>query len=162
MSQIHAYDTSLDGMVHIHSKDNQLKVTAEGLETKLDTFITNQTHFFLNASKTTGEWLASGAIADDTYSTALDCSAFKSVRLMGKVNSDIGMAGIPVLGSQTSGGTYYRLGEAEKLNQITIAINGSSEYHLYTIIEHCPNFIKLYNNTGSSSTIELDYIGISN
>ena len=132
-----------------------IKVDTEAIETAVELLSANV--------GTAGEWLSSAAIGDDAYgASVLDVSAYSKVRLMGKANSDIGMAGIPVLGSQTSGGTYYNLGQTEKLNQTTIAIGGSNEYHLYTIIEHCPNFLKIYNNTGGSKTLELDYIGYVN
>ena len=132
-----------------------IKVDTEAIETAVELLSANV--------GTAGEWLSSASIGDDNYgASVLDVSAYSKVRLMGKANSDIGMAGIPVLGSQTSGGTYYNLGQTEKLNQTTIAIGGSNEYHLYTIIEHCPNFLKIYNNTGGAKTLELDYIGYVN
>ena len=132
-----------------------IKVDTEAIETAVELLSANV--------GTAGEWLSSASIGDDNYgASVLDVSAYSKVRLMGKANSDIGMSGIPVLGSQTSGGTYYNLGQTEKLNQTTIAIGGSNEYHLYTIIEHCPNFLKIYNNTGGAKTLELDYIGYVN
>ena len=67
-----------------------------------------------------------------------------------------------LLGSQTSGGTYYSLPTNNSVSQQTIAIAGSDEYHLYASIENVPNFIKLYNNSGGAKTLELDYIGFSN
>tara|TARA_R110001583_G_scaffold30976_5_gene106379 strand:+ start:350 stop:1132 length:783 start_codon:yes stop_codon:yes gene_type:complete len=110
--------------------------------------------------KTTGEWLASGAIADDNYSSALDCSSFKNIRLMGKWTGSL--TNMPILGSQTTSGTYYALTQQEWITQQSVDIGGSTEYHIEANITNVPNFIKLYNQTGGSKTLEVDYVGISN
>lgn len=116
----------------------------------------------ISSTKTTGEWLAtSTSIGDDAYSAALDCSAFKSVRLMGKWVGG-SLASMSILGSQSSSGTYYSLSSVNGLSQTGIDIGGSTEYHLSAYIENVPNFIKLYNNSGGSKTLEVDYVGISN
>ncbi len=109
--------------------------------------------------KTTGEWLAtSTAIADDAYSASLDCSNFREVRIFGKNASALGPASIDVMGSQTDGGSYYKIAE---LSRETIAIGGSNELHYLGQINMPTNFIKLYNNSGGSTTLELDYVGFS-
>ena len=111
------------------------------------------------AHKTTGEWLATAtSIATDAFTTSLDCSLFKSVRLMGKWSVDTG-SGLDVFGSQTESGTYYKI---EHMYQETTMESGSAVYYARVKIDHVPNFIKLYNATGSISTLELDYVGISN
>ena len=108
--------------------------------------------------KTTGEFLASGAIGDDSFSSSLDCSAFRTVRLFGKMSGGLGPSVIPVMGSQTDGGTYYKIGNLARDN---VDIGGATELHLDGKIEMPTNFIKLYNNSGSGLTIEVDYIGFS-
>jgi len=109
--------------------------------------------------KTTGEWLAtSTAIADDAYSASLDCSTFREVRIFGKNASALGPASIDVMGSQTDSGTYYKIAE---LSRETIAIGGTNELHYLGQINMPTNFIKLYNNSGGSTTLELDYVGFS-
>tara|TARA_R110000824_G_scaffold242352_3_gene431048 strand:- start:1737 stop:2582 length:846 start_codon:yes stop_codon:yes gene_type:complete len=108
---------------------------------------------------TTGEWLASQTLADDNYSTHLDCSEFQNVRLMGKSTNSVTYN---ILGSQTSSGTYYSLNTEEHLSTTWIEIAGVGEYHLKSNITNCPNFIKIYNNSGSIQTLEVDYIGYGN
>ena len=36
---------------------------------------------------------------------------------------------------------------------------GVAQYHIGVVIENVPNYITLYNNTGSTLTWEADYIG---
>lgn len=109
---------------------------------------------------TTGEWLASGTLADVSYSTALDCTGFKSLRLLGKSTGSL--SSVSVLGSQTTDGTYYALPYGDGLQNVNIDIAGTPEEHLTATLENCPNFIKLYNHSGSAVVLELDYIGYSN
>ncbi len=108
--------------------------------------------------KTTGEFLASGALGDDNFSSSLDCSSFRHIRLFGKLSAGLGPSETPVFGSQTDGGTYYKVGT---LTRDDVAISGITQLHLTAKIEMVPNFIKIYNNSGSSLTLELDYIGFS-
>jgi hypothetical protein len=109
--------------------------------------------------KTTGEWLAtSTAVGDDVFSASLDCSSFREVRIFGKNASGIGPASIPIMGSQTDGGTYYKIGD---LTRDSIEIGGVAELHFSGKVEMPPNFITIYNNSGSGITCELDYVGFS-
>ncbi len=109
--------------------------------------------------KTTGEWLpTSTAIGDDNYSASLDCSSFREVRVFGKNASGIGPASVPIMGSQTDGGTYYKIGD---ISRDSVEISGVSELHYSGKVEMPTNFIKLYNNSGSGLTCEFDYVGFS-
>lgn len=112
------------------------------------------------SQKTTGEWLASGSLADDAYSAALDCSKFKHIRLFGKWTGST--TNMPLMISQTSGGTYYALSQQEWITQVSVDIGGSTEYHIEAVVECCGNFIKVYNQSGGAKTLEIDYVGISN
>ena len=107
------------------------------------------------SNKTNGEWLASGDIADNTYSDALDCSTFRNVRLFGEWTATH-LSGLAIHGSQTISGTYYRIGN---LDQNISQVGGVDKYFATATIQNVPNFIKLYNNMGSISTLELDYVG---
>lgn len=62
------------------------------------------------------------------------------------------------MGSQTDLGTYYKIGSLARDN---VDIGGATELHLDGKIDMPTNFIKLYNNSGSGLTIEVDYIGFS-
>ena len=155
----------LDG---VEGKLDTLETTLTAIDTVLDTIkvdteaIETATEKAVNGG-TTGEWLSSAEIADDAFgASVLDTSAYKSVRFFGKATADIGFTGFNLLGSQTSSGTYYNLGGSEKITKSTIAIGGTDEYHLFGLVENCPNFIKIYNATGAAKTIELDYIGFCN
>ena len=109
--------------------------------------------------KTTGEWLpTSTAIGDDNYSASLDCSSFREVRIFGKNASGIGPASVPIMGSQSDGGTYYKIGE---ITRDSVEISGVSELHYSGKIEMPTNFIKIYNQSGSGLTCEFDYVGFS-
>ena len=130
-----------------------IKVDTEAIETAVETLV---------GGGTTGEWLASASLADTTYSAVLDCSAFKTVRFMGVASATIGMTGMPLMGSQTSGGTYYALQASEKITESQVSIGGVTKYMLSAVIEHTPKFLKIYNNTGGSKTFELDYVGYVN
>jgi len=112
-----------------------------------------------SSSSTTGEFLATGTtLGSYTLSSALDVSAYKNVRLMGK-ESGGSVSSIPVYGSQTSGGTYYGLSNTDWLNQASVNESGSgSTFFMSANIENTPKFLKIFNNTGSSFTIELDYV----
>ena len=114
----------------------------------------------VKSSYSVGEWLASGSLADDTFSTVLDVSAFKSVRLSGKWASSIGY--MPLFGSSTSGGTYYGLGPEDVLLEQTVEIAGTPEYHVSAVLQNSPPFLKAYNQSGASVTLELDWIAYSN
>jgi len=108
--------------------------------------------------KTTGEWLAtSTAIGDDNYSSALDCSSFKEVRLFGKLDG-LAPSSLDILGSTAESGSYYKIGT---LDRNTIEIGGVGESHFTAHLQASPNFIKIYNNSGSGITCEFDYIGLS-
>ena len=155
-------ESSLNSLISANHTDlvavdavlDTIKIDTEAIETATEKAVNGGT---------TGEWLSSASINDDAFAaSAFDASAYKTVRFMGKSTSDIGFGGLMLLGSQTESGTYYNLGGAEKITPTTIAIGGSNEFHIFAVIENCPNFIKLYNNTGSSKTIELDYIGYCN
>ena len=100
----------------------------------------------------------STAVGDDIYSASLDCSSFREVRLFGKNASSLGPASIPLMGSQTDGGTYYKIGE---LTRDSVDISGVSELHYKGMLEMPTNFVKLYNNSGSGITLEMDYVGFS-
>ena len=131
-----------------------IKVDTEAIETATEKAVNGGT---------TGEWLSSAEVGDDNYAASVfDASAYKTVRFFGKATADIGFTGFNLLGSQTTGGTFYNLGGTEKITKTTIAIGGTDEYHLYGLVENCPNFIKLYNATGAAKTFELDYIGYCN
>ncbi len=111
-----------------------------------------------SAVKTTGEWLAtSTAIGDDTYSSALDCSLFREVRIFGKIVG-LGPASLDILGSTTSSGSYYKIGT---LTRDSLEIGGVAETHFSGKVEMPTNFIKIYNNAGSGITCEFDYVGFS-
>jgi len=62
------------------------------------------------------------------------------------------------LGSSSSSGSYYKIGT---LTRETIEIGGVAESHFSGKVEMSPNFIKIYNNTGSGITCEFDYVGFS-
>ena len=109
---------------------------------------------------TTGEWVAtSTTINNNNYSTPLDCTGFKALRLLGKSVSSL--SSVSVLGSQTTDGTYYALPYDDGLQSVSIDIAGTPQSHLTATIENCPNFIKLYNHSGSAVVLELGYIGYS-
>jgi len=112
-----------------------------------------------SSSSTTGEFLATGTtLSSYSLSAVLDVSAYKNVRLMGK-ESGGSVSSIPVYGSQTSGGTYYGLSNTDWLNQASVNESGSgSTFFMSANIENTPKFLKIFNNTGSSFTIELDYV----
>ena len=130
-----------------------IKVDTEAIETAVEA---------LAGGGTTGEWLASGALADQNYSASFDASAYKDVRFFGVASATIGMSGMPLLGSQTSGGTYYALQASEKITETQTSIGGVTKYMLSAVIENTPKFLKVYNNTGGSKTFELDYVGYVN
>jgi len=62
------------------------------------------------------------------------------------------------MGSQSDSGTYYKIGE---ITRDSVEISGVSELHYSGKIEMPTNFIKLYNNSGTGITIELDFVGFS-
>ena len=130
-----------------------IKVDTEAIETAVEA---------LAGGGTTGEWLASASLADTTYSAAFDASAYKDVRFMGVASATIGMTGMPLMGSQTSGGTYYALQASEKITETQTSIGGVTKYMLSAVVENTPKFLKIYNNTGGSKTFELDYVGYVN
>ena len=106
----------------------------------------------------TGEWRASATLNDDTFSEVLEVGNYKNIRAFGKfaISCSIGM---PIFGSQTSGGTYYALGKQVKLAQQQIAIGGSNEFHCGVVIENAPKFLKFYNNSGGNiDGVEVDFV----
>ena len=112
-----------------------------------------------SSSSATGQFLAtSTTLSSYSLSSALDVSAYKNVRLMGKENGG-SASNIPVYGSQTSGGTYYALSSSDWLNQASVTESGSGPtFFMNANIENTPKFLKIFNNTGSDITIELDYV----
>ena len=70
----------------------------------------------------------------------------------------LGPASIQIMGSQTDSGTYYKIGE---ITRVSVEISGVSELHYKGMLEMPSNFIKLYNNSGSGITLEMDYVGFS-
>lgn len=107
-----------------------------------------------------GEWMGSTSLADDTFSTVLDVSAYKNVRISGKWGTSIGY--MPLFGSSTSGGEYYALGPEDVLFEQVVDIAGSPEYHVSAVLTNVPPFLKCYNQSGASVTLELSYIGYAN
>lgn len=107
-----------------------------------------------------GEWMGSTSLADDTFSTVLDVSTYKNVRISGKWGTSIGY--MPLFGSSTSGGEYYALGPEDVLFEQVVALAGSPEYHVSAVLTNVPPFLKCYNQSGASVTLELDYIGYAN
>uniref|UniRef100_A0A6C0J7G9 Uncharacterized protein n=1 Tax=viral metagenome TaxID=1070528 RepID=A0A6C0J7G9_9ZZZZ len=107
-----------------------------------------------------GEWLSSAPLAAATYSTELNVSAYKSVRLIGKWATEITQ--MQIFGSQTTEGTYYSLGAENVLLGQTVTISGTTEYHTSAVIENTPPFLKLYNSEVSSVTLEVDYCAYAN
>jgi len=112
-----------------------------------------------SSSSATGQFLATGTtLSSYSLSAVLDVSAYKNVRLMGK-ESGGSVSSIPVYGSQTSGGTYYGLANDDWLNSASVQESGSgTTNHMSAHIESTPKFLKIFNNTGSDITIEIDYV----
>jgi len=112
-----------------------------------------------SSSSATGQFLAtSTTLSSYSLSSALDVSVYKNVRLMGK-ESGGSVSSIPVYGSQTTNGTYYALATNDFLNQVAVSESGSGPtFFMSANIENTPKFLKIFNNTGSDITIELDFV----
>ena len=134
-----------------NTKLDTIKLDTQGIETAVESIITGQ-------KGATGEFLASHTLNNDNYSAVFELGDYRNVRFFGKwvVNTSTGM---PLFGSQTSGGTYYALGMNDKLSQQSVEINGLAQYHISATLTDAPKFIKFYNNSGGNvDGIEIDYV----
>ena len=116
----------------------------------------------VKATHTSGQYLATAtSVGDDAYASELNVSSYKTLRLYGKCDSATAFS-FPMMGSQTSGGTFYMLEASEVLQVTTVEIGGVPEFHVSCKIENCPPYVKFYNNSGASVIFEIDYTAYSN
>lgn len=131
-----------------HTTGTHCLVTSNGLQV-------------VSSGHESGQWFASEAIGDDEYNdNALDCRTYSKVRLYGKAATSI--TSLHVMGSFEESGTYYNLTSNDTLQQMTPEIGGVTEYHLGVLIDNPPPYLKVYNASGLSVTLELDYKGVTN
>jgi len=143
----------------ITSSNTKLDIIDGSINTIEACVNSNKLNINIGNGGTTGQWFSSSTVANDNFSAVLDCTAFKSVRLFGLFNATL-FSGLTVMGSQISSGTYYAI--PENLAQNIQTISGVTYYYCGVVIDKVPNFIKILNNTGSSVTFELDYVGYIN
>ena len=78
-------------------------------------------------------------------SSEFDTENYDKIRVFGNSTALIGLANIIVMGSNTSGGTFFNLGEF-----LTGSTTASTHY-VFGTFENLPRYIKILNNHGSTN-----------
>lgn len=111
-------------------------------------------------TRVSGEMFASASLGANSFSAFFDLSDYKQVHIFGQ-NTDLSNAtALQIYGSLTNGGTPYWLGSLNgtlAIQNITEDATLKNYYDL--VIDNPPPFIQIRNNTGSSTTFELDFVG---
>ena len=121
----------------IPNKLDTIETTANAIETKTTLHTTSELKELLS-----GITIASGALSSE-----FDFENYRHARFFGITTSSVGTDFL-VMGSNTSGGTYYVMGE--NLRSETI---GSTHYIYSPHIENLPRYVKIINKSGSTNYI---------
>ena len=96
-------------------------------------------------------WINNATINAQALGASLDTTGYTKVRLYGLVNQSFvsGASDLVIMGSLTSGGTYFHLGQAVSQEIGTSADTFGITFNC--VIESPPKFIKIWNISGSDN-----------
>ena len=130
----------------IPNKLDTIETTANAIETKTTLHTTSELKELLS-----GITVNAGAVSSE-----FDFENYRHARFFGETTAAVGN-NISLMGSNTSGGTYYVMGES--LRDETI---GSTHYVYGSHIENLPRYVKIINKHGSTNfTFTKLYIQLS-
>jgi len=96
------------------------------------------------------ELLSGATINSNSLSAELDSEHYEKIRFFGETSASVG-SDIKIFGSNTSGGTFYVLNNADfQANSLTIGGVGTVHY-VGALVENIPRFIKIFNNSSSTN-----------
>ena len=97
------------------------------------------------------QWLSGATISDQSLSDVLDTEGYQNVFIYGENGGSISANSLKIFGSNTSGGTYYSVG------QMSVITSDSGRYLIRedTPLADMPSprYLKVFNSTGSTQTI---------
>ena len=161
-----------DGLqqVLLYGRDNSgnldaVKVTANGdVEVEIADFVKGNTTAsasfpVTDASKKVKDvvWMSTELISSNTMSSSvLDCEGYSNVMVYGEQTAGTNVISndLKILGSNTSGGTYYHIGSNLSASSYISGRNMLSEGTPLLYGNHA-RYLKVYNNTPGSVTITL-------
>ena len=121
----------------IPNKLDTIETTANAIETKTTLHTTSELK----------ELLSNSTINSGALSSEFDFENYRHARFFGITTASVGTDFL-VMGTNTSGGTYYVMGE--NLRSETI---GSTHYVYSPHIENLPRYIKIINKSGSTNYV---------
>jgi len=99
----------------------------------------------LATSSEVKELLSGVTVNASALSSEFDTENYERIRFFGETTALLGLANIAVFGSNTSGGTFYNLGE------VLTGITTGSTHYVFGKFENLPRYIKIFNTHGSTN-----------
>ena len=134
-------DAILAKNTEIDSVLDTIKVDTEAIETAVEKL----------SGVSEAVWINNATINAQALGASLDTTGYTKIRLYGLVNQSFvsGASDLVIMGSLTSGGTYFHLGQAVSQEIGTSADTFGITFNC--VIESPPKFIKIWNISGSDN-----------
>jgi hypothetical protein len=97
------------------------------------------------------EWLDNETISDQSLSSVLDTEGYQNVFIYGENNGSVSANDLKIFGSNSSGGTYYSVGQ---LALVTVIVEDFLLREDTPLADMpTPRYLKVFNATGTTKTI---------
>lgn len=112
-----------------------------------------------NTTRSSGALFGSTTLNDDSFTatSSVDLTDFKQVHIFGK--NTVAPTDLKIYGSLSSSGSFYYLGSINgSMFADTVTEGAISKYYYDKVIDNPPPFIRIFQNSGSQTTFNLDYV----